>query len=313
MNVIATTSQSVLLVDCMTGQASVLHRGAGLYYGIARIGSTLAVAARRRLVSSPIPRIDERGCILLLDAELRVRDVVEAPFALRDIHEIAWFAERLWLTCSFDDMVAIYDGSGWQRWTPEVPPRGRGAPVGDVANDQHHFNSFLFLGDEIALLAHNHGRSEVHFFERRSGSFRRTLNLGSQAHNLWRDGDAFYTCSSIEGKLVSSAGWQLLTGEFPRGVCFSPTHRAVGLSALIERGQRDFASAAIVVHDASWVRLHYVHLTREGMILDLAPASDADVAQARRGGIERCRFPLLSQLTHADLAADQDSSGDVSR
>jgi hypothetical protein len=312
MNVLATTSQSVLLVDCMTGQASVLHRGAGLYYGIAQIGSLRAVAARRRLVSSPVPRIDERGCILLLDERLRVRDVIEAPFPLRDMHEIAWCDERLWVTCSFDDMIAVYDGAGWERWTPEVPPCAAHRPVRDVENDRRHFNSFLFAHDEIALLAHNHGPSDVHFFDRRSRSFRRTIELGTQAHNLWQEDEALVTCSSIEGKLVSSDGWELSTGDFPRGVCFTPAHRTVGLSALAERGQRDFASAAIGVHDASWRLLHYVHLVREGMILDLAPATDADIAHARRGGFEACRFPLLAQSTRADLAADQDSSADVS-
>src|SRR6185312_10154455 len=76
MKVVATTSQSVLLVDCVTGQSSVLHRGAGLYYGIARIGSDLAVAARRRLVSSPVPREEERGCILRFGPDLRLRETL---------------------------------------------------------------------------------------------------------------------------------------------------------------------------------------------------------------------------------------------
>jgi hypothetical protein len=56
-----------------------------------------------------------------------------------------------------------------------------------------------------------------------------------------------------------------------------------------------------------------VHLVREGMILDLAPATEIDVAQARNGGFETRRFPLLSHLTDADLAEGQASSGDVSR
>jgi hypothetical protein len=313
MQVLATTSQSVLLVDCFTGDASVLHRGAGLYYGIARIDSMRAVAARRRLVSSSVPRDDERGCILLFDECLRQHDTIEAPFPLRDIHEIAWFDERLWVTCSFDDMIAIFDGTRWERWTPEVPERDSDRPVRDAENDRHHYNSFFFADDEIALLAHNHGPSDVHCFERRSRSFRRTIPLGRQAHNIWRVGDALLTCSSIEGKLVGSDGWELATGGFPRGICSTATHRAIGISALSERGQRDWASPAVALHDASWRPLHYVHLVREGMILDLAPATEIDVAQARNGGFETCRFPLLSHLTDADLAEGQASSGDVSR
>ena len=61
MKVLATTSHSILAIDCETGDARIVHRGAGLYYGIARIGSDYLVAARRRLVSSPVPRDDERG------------------------------------------------------------------------------------------------------------------------------------------------------------------------------------------------------------------------------------------------------------
>jgi hypothetical protein len=309
MKVLATTSQSVLLVDCLTGHASVLHRGAGLYYGIARMGATHAVAARRRLVSSAQPRDEERGFILLLDGDLRHRETFEAPFPLRDMHEIAWFDRRLWVTCSFDDMIAICDGVAWERWTPELPPvSDRDRPVRDVERDRHHFNSFFLTDEEIALLAHNHGPSDLHFFDRRSRSFRRTIQLGKQAHNIWRHGDAFATCSSIEGRLVASDGWELPIGGFPRGVCFAGGHRAIGLSALSERGQRDWTSAAIALYDASWRPLHYVHLVREGMILDLAPAPDT----AESGHFELLRFPLLSRLTDDDLVGAQPSSGDVS-
>jgi hypothetical protein len=211
-------------------------------------------------------------------------------------------------------MISIHGGGTWERWKPELPPATEPAhPMREVENDRYHFNSIHFGDDEIALLAHNHGPSDLHFFDRRSRSFSRTMPLGRQAHNIWHDGNAIVTCSSIEGKLVGSNGWELATGGFPRGVCFGAEHRAIGISALSERGQRDFASAAIALYDARWRRLHYVHLVREGMILDLAPLSATDAAHAANGGFERCRFPLLSELTDADLAGAQASPGDVSR
>jgi hypothetical protein len=298
----------VLLVDCLTGESNVLHRGSGLYYGIARIGSDIAIAARRRLVSSPVSREEERGCILRFDRDLRVRDTLEAPFALRDIHQIAWFDERLWMTCSFDDMIAVHDGAAWERWTPEFPPViDPTRSIRDVDSDRHHFNSFFVASDEVALLAHNHGPSDLHFFDRRTRSFRRTVSLGSQAHNVWRDDDAFVTCSSIEGKLVGTNGWSLATGGFPRGVCFDADHRAIGISALSERGQRDFASAAIALYDPRWRLLHYVHLVREGMILDLLPLTDAEFDTAAKR-LEHVAFPVLEQLELSDLGCD-DAAG----
>ena len=310
MNVLATTSQSLLLVDCITGGARVLHRGAGLYYGIARIGPMYAVAARRRLVSSEVPRDDERGCILIFDRAFGSSQVVEAPFALRDMHQIAWFDDRLWVTCSFDDRIAIRTRGTWEQWVPQpLAP----ACIGHAerTNDRYHFNSFHFDDDELALLAHNHGASDLHFFDRRTRAWRRSISLGRQSHNVWLDGDAYVTCSSIEGRLVSTSGWTFATGGFPRGVCFGRQHIAVGISALSERGQRDFTSAAIALYDRSWRLRHYVHLVREGMVLDLLHYPDPSAIDTRRHA--STRFPRLATLTDADLIGAQDSSDDASR
>ena len=310
MKVIATTSQSVLVVDCSTGRGSVLHRGSGLYYGIARIESGFAIAARRRLVSSLVPRPDERGCILVFDGNFRESSVLEAPFPLRDVHQIAWFDRRLWVTCSHDDQIAIWDGVGWERWLPE----GTSATDGDsVEPDRYHYNSFYAAGDEFAVVAHNHGPSIVHFFGVGTRSWRRSMPLGNQAHNLWREGDAYVTCSSIEGRLVADTGWELRTGGFPRGVACTSSERAIGISALRERGQRDWMSAAIAIYDTSWRLSHYVHLVREGMLLDLEPIPDTEFVAAETMAIEAFRSPILTTLSAADLQEGQDSSGNESR
>lgn len=314
MKVLATTSHSVFALDCNTGDARVVHRGAGLYFGIARVGTRYAVAARRRLVSSAVPREAEHGCLLLVDARFASCETIEAPFPLRDLHQIAWFDDRLFVTCSFDDAIAVFDGAGWERWTPQLPRdvaarRSRS----DAEHDRYHYNSFLLLDDEVALLAHNHGPSNVDFFDRRSRSFRRTLPLGVQAHNLWYEGDRLWTCSSIEGRLVADDGEAIATGGFPRGVAFDGRARAFGLSALSERGQRDFASAAIALCDAAWRPRHYVYLPHEGMILDLLPLEDAEFEAARRSALAAVALPIVGELDPADLAADQGSGADASR
>ena len=60
--------------------AAIVHRGDGLYYGIAQTPWGLAIAARRRLVSSPVPIDDERGCVLLFDAAFRhIGDIWVVP------------------------------------------------------------------------------------------------------------------------------------------------------------------------------------------------------------------------------------------
>ena len=295
MKLLVTTSQSVLLVDAATGAAAPLHRGAGLYYGIARVAGGFAVAARRRTVSSVVPQADEAGCILAFDPAFDLARIIEPPFALRDMHQIASFDERLWITCSYDDVVAIHDGARWERWTPL--PR---APA-DAAPDRHHFNSFLVRRDEIALLAHNKGPSEAHFFDRHTRALLRSVPLGVQAHDLWIEDGALHTCSSIESRLVSTSGWSHRTGGFPRGVAITPDVRCVGLSALAERGMRDWSSAAIAVCDAAWRPAHYVHLLHEGMVLDIVALEAAEAMVIEGARRERVAFPLREAIGEADL------------
>jgi hypothetical protein len=120
-----TTSQSLLLLDTDSGLATRLDSGRGLYYGLARDGDHLYVAARNRLVSSDVPAADERGEILIFDRRLQPCGSLRAPFPLRDLHEIAWHGGKLWATASHDNLVAVYDGSGWQQWYPLGEPRRR--------------------------------------------------------------------------------------------------------------------------------------------------------------------------------------------
>jgi hypothetical protein len=112
----------------------------------------------------------------------------------------------------------------------------------------------------------------------------------------------------MEGKLVADDGSEVATGGFPRGVAFAPHARAFGLSALSERGQRDWASAAIALCDSAWRPRQFVHLSREGMILDLLALTDAEFEGARRGGLERVAFPVVERLDVAALAPDQGSA-----
>jgi len=289
MKLLVTTSQSVLLVDCLSGSATPLHRGSGLYYGIARMGGRFAVAARRRSVSSAVPRCREAGCILTFDSAFDLQTVLEAPFPLRDMHQVATVDGHLWITCSYDDMIAIFDGARWERWYP--------FPLSGDGYDHYHFNTIFIGADEIALLAHNHGSSDVHCFDRRSRAMVRTVPLGVQAHDLWIEDGTLHTCSSIESRLIAANGWSHHTGGFPRGIAITPEARCVGLSALTDRGARDWTSGAIAVCDGAWQPRHYVHLVHEGMVLDMVAVPPSEAAVIERAHPESVAFPLCAQMT----------------
>jgi len=265
MKLLVTTSRSVLLFDPRSGAFPPIHEGGGLYYGITPTPRHYLVAARRRMVSSATPADHERGEILVFNHRFEHVDTWQAPFALRDMHEIKWHRGYLWVTCSFDNMVAVRTPrGGWQQWYPLGEPSG-------AVRDINHFNSLALKGDDLWLLAHNRGGSEILHFDIPTRTLRSREALGHQAHNLWRVGGRWHTCSSAEGAVVGAAGLRVPTGGFPRGIAKLPQGWVVGISELAERGRRDFTDGQLALFDRHWREQGRHTLAGEGLVLDLLP------------------------------------------
>jgi hypothetical protein len=262
---LVTTSHSVLrLAWPSLARDAVIHRGDGLYYGIAQTPWGLAIAARRRLVSSAVPPADERGCVLLFDAAHRPAGELHAPFPLRDLHGMAHFAGALWLTCSFDNQIVRFDGTSWEAWQPLGRPES--APF-----DVNHFNTLWPEDGDLWVLAHNFGASRALRYRLPGRELAATVDLGNQAHDLWRrPGGALATCSSMDGTLVASDGWTLPTGGFPRGIAFDGERMVVGISELAERDHRDFTTGRLAVVEPDGTVARTVELPGEGLVLALA-------------------------------------------
>jgi hypothetical protein len=262
---LVTTSHSLLHVDTESGAFKPLHRGAGLYFGMASDAQVLYVAARGRMVSSAVSPEAERGRVLVFDRALCLADEIAAPFALRDMHEMLWHAGRLYITCSYDNMVAVADlaSGNWDRWYPLGRPE---EPPCDV----NHLNSLAMVDGTLAVVAHNKGPSEMLRYDLASRALVERVPFGVQAHNIRRNRDgALFTCSSAEGCLVGADGWRLATGGFPRGVLLTEDEAFVGISEIAERGERDLTTGRIAVYDAGWGALRSFELPGEGLVLDL--------------------------------------------
>jgi hypothetical protein len=267
VRLLVTTSQSLLLLDTESGEAIPLDRGKGLYYGMARHDDRIYVAARMRQVASDVAQQHERGEILIFDRELQACGTLCAPFPLRDLHEIAWHNGTLWATCSFDNMIAIFDGERWEQWFP------LGVPA-DGPSDVNHFNSLMFDHDRVWVLAHNRGGSELLAFSLTGRVLQQRVALGQCSHNIWREEGMLFTCSSADGKLLGENGFVLDTGGFPRGVAFEECRRYVGISELAERKDRDLSMGKIMVFDGDWAFLKQISLPGEGLVLDLLRLPD---------------------------------------
>jgi hypothetical protein len=127
------------------------------------------------------------------------------------------------------------------------------------------------IGDHLVLLAHNWGPSRVFFYRYPSLELDHVRSLGSQAHNLFSVNNSLATCSSAEGLLVSESGWQLRTGEFPRGLASSGNLFLVGLSQNAVRDERSTADGVVRVYDCTWRFIADYVLYGVGMVLDLLP------------------------------------------
>ena len=261
-DLLVTTSFSFLIVSLESGVSRVIHHGQGLYYGITRSDPYIYVAARKRLVSSAIPFAHERGEILVFNRNLTQVHTIVAPFPLRDMHQILWHDNKLWITCCYDNMVAIYDGQGWQRWFPLGEPQSE-------SKDVNHFNTLSVFGDELCVVAHNNGPSELLFFSLPSLGLLRSIALGNQAHNVWKYRSEWLSCSSGEGMIKGSEEFELITGGFPRGVAFTEKEIVIGVSEIAERKDRDFTTSEILIFDYLWRPKRKIRLLQQGLLLDI--------------------------------------------
>jgi hypothetical protein len=130
-----------------------------VYYGIAMDEKHLYVACRNE-VEGPTDasaREKERGSILVFDAAslTLITELCPSDFPLRDVHGAAFIDGKLFVTCTYDNLIAIYDTltGRWDKWYPALDPSAR-----DYVN---HLNTVVPLDDKIGVLAHNMGPGQL--------------------------------------------------------------------------------------------------------------------------------------------------------
>jgi hypothetical protein len=288
---LATTARSLILLEGRTGKGWRVDTGREHYYGIARGFGGYCVGVRCRSNASAVPKQDERGRILVFDAGLRLQGEIAPAFPLRDIHQVLAHQGLLWVACSFDDMVAVYDGRRWGEWFP------LGAPAAEP-RDAHPFHSLSGFGDRLCVVAHNWGAttgkaSELFFFRLPGRELDATVTLGNQAHNAWMQDGELMTCSSGEGLLLGVNGSRVATGGFPRGVCNAGGETYVGITEFAPRPERDDSRGWIAAFGPRWVRRRTIFLEGEGMVTDLlaVPGAEAE-AMLRNLAPEAIAYPV---------------------
>lgn len=288
--VVATTHH--LLLVRPTGRPEIVHTGDGVYSGLHWHEGQLFVAARRMVADhdSAESRAAQRGCVLIFDESLRLVGSLEPQFPMRDVHGITSADGCLWVTCSFDDLVAVYDfrTGTWDRWYPSIDPAHRD-------NDINHLNGVALIGERMAVVAHRWGASEIWLFDRRSRDLVEVQPLGHQAHDLFLQDGRLATCSSGEGLLRNTGSWAVRTGAFPRGVGRGDTTTAVGISPRLSRDDRRHATPVLRIFTPGWNVIRDVSLPGAGMVIGVAHTPAANTYRD---------FPQLPDVAEVPRHAD---------
>jgi hypothetical protein len=299
---LATSNKSFVAIDLDNRLYKTIDSGRGLYYGIAYSDDEIYVAARMnadRYGGTVTERAGERGRILVFDYDLRQVGELHPPFPLRDLHQIFFHRGALHVTCSHDDMIAVFENGTWDAWCPSPDPE-------DWGRDAHHFNSIWASEDDLFLLAHNNGPSEIWRFRLDDRTLMERVPIGGLAHNVWeRDGDLF-VCNSRMGAVESVGGTRLRVGGFVRGAVATDDITAIGISGVAERSGRHLVSSYIHIYDKAWEFRECVCLRNEGQLLDIRAPGGRDLAHPGTLG----RVPRLSSpCESADIVSVDGSRG----
>jgi hypothetical protein len=266
-SILITTTHHVLAYSDNAG-FRIVHTGKGLYYGLSQHDARIYISCRNR-TEGPVDatvRAAEQGSVLVLNADTLepVDELLPSYFPLRDVHGIAIVDQKLWVTCSFDNMIAVYDlGTGkWGQWYPAPDSTSRN-------RDVNHFNTIAMdvESGQLQLLAHNNGPSELYSFHLPTCKLESIRGLGFQAHDIFSWQGSVATCSSGEGVLTNTAGWKLRTGGFPRGITHTQYSVWLGISDVVNRTDRHRATSIVRRYTRDWRSpVDYV-LPQVGMVL----------------------------------------------
>lgn len=250
MQVLVTTVKSLLLVDTETGTYQPVHRGAGSYYGLAAQDGWVYVAHDAR-----------GGTISMFNNKLELHSVAERKLPLPAVHEIGISDGKVWATITNQNAVAICGPTKWEKWYP----------LGNTNGDMNHFNSLHFDDNFVRVLAHNKGErpSEILTFKKSDFSLDSRLAIGMRAHNIRWYRDQWVVCSSGEGRLLGSNGFEVSVGDFPRGLVISEAENVVGVSRIAPRADRPHTTSSLYVYDADWQKKKEIDLVGEGDVHDV--------------------------------------------
>jgi hypothetical protein len=261
--ILITTTKSLISIDIETEKQKIIHREMGVYYGITSDENFVYVSARRAELFPNHNFETERGCILVFDKNMEYVKTLESPFPLIDMHGILYNDNILYITSSFNNLIAMYDTTTeqWNQWYP----------LGVHDRDVYHFNSLYIENNDIYMIAHNFGESELYKFDKIDKSLKSKIKFGVNSHTIWKENESIFCCDSLNNSIISNNRFKLEVEpkKYTRGYLKTKKNRLVGLSELSAKENRSFVSCYINVYDNDWNKEKTLVLENEGQIYEI--------------------------------------------
>ena len=232
-SLLVTTSTAVLLVD--GNGPKTIHTGCGIYFGLTWDRDFIYILCRNNLGHGKLRRIfGYTVTIEILDKTFRQVDSVRCP-SIHDPHQAIARNRSIYVANTGRDRIEIYNNNSFSsiNWTGEQ-------------KDVHHINTIGFDESFFYVLENNkQQRSMVKMFDLNWQPVQ-DVSLGLGAHNIFRQAQALYVCSSLDRAMVR---YDLDTKEItefpllgrkwlPRGLAKGNNRFYIGLSAEGTRQER---------------------------------------------------------------------------
>jgi len=306
--VLATTNNAFWAVDTDRAQAYLIDDRFGFYYGITFNDDQIFVVAQNSVYGKESEAPDRSGRILVFDKDLNLQKELEAPFIMRDAHQLYCFKNKLWIAATWNNFIATFDGQDWDIWQPFGAPKNPDSP------DTHHINSILVDDEKIYLAGHGRDGGQAHIFKTDDKSHLVTHDMGQGSHNVWKSGDQIYSMSSNNGELIDLSGnrFPIAPGNFVRGAIILSDRRFFGASSKTDRQSRNSSNSMIVEASLTGKQLRRLGINGYGEMLDIRAPGEVDLAHPSYIG-PKISVTILEKKFHAiDIDLNPQLTGKIS-
>jgi len=298
MKIVIATSWTIQEVDFDNPSTTqVVHADSGVYFGIDKHCGKYYFGMRNDTNGKG------SGTILVCDENLKVIEELVPSFNLPDIHQIRFFNDRLFITCTLGDRILIYDPDqkNWEWWNPIST---EDIPITPGHEDNLlHINTLTVYKDHLYVGCNGHQNgSLIHSFDS-DLNFVKEWKIGKQIHNIFFVDDVLHVVSSEDEcirrepdevvtviKNVVDKGHIALNflfagtappdftqqeeGIYPRGFIETDDSYYIGISMRCVSSQRDTGNSYIAKYDKEWILQDVIELFNTGQLSDMISLKD---------------------------------------